>query len=160
MGLEEMIQIRMDEMSDRRKVQYAQMKKKKDSKIIKWSMYINLAMFLVVLVTVACLVPEDFNELPLLSFIGAVAIAIVLWGNKKHLKIMEVYDAVMEERVWEGYIENLCFGEVYEFVDKNNQTLQKRFAGEEYKPYADAGKVHVLYIARLDRWYMEKGEQS
>ena len=66
----------------------------------------------------------------------------------------------MEERVWEGYIENVCLGEVYEFVDKNNQTLQKRFAGEEYKPYVDTGKVHVIYIARLDQWYMEKGEQS
>jgi len=117
-----------------------------------------VVVYFVVLIACACIVPEETNELPVLALLAAATIAIVLVGYKKHHKIMDMYDAVMQERVWEGYIDDFHLEEEIEFIDKNNQTLQKTFISNEYKEFVNAGRIHVVYIARLDRWYMEKGE--
>lgn len=152
-----MKQIRLNEMTDRRKVQYAQSKKKAAGKI-SFGIYSMVAVYFVVLITCACVMPEDANELPVLALLAAVTIAIVLVLYRKYHKIMDMYDAIIEERVWEGSIDNLVLNEEIEFVDKNNQTLQKIFFSDEHKKYVNAGMIRVIYIARLDRWYLEKGE--
>lgn len=149
--------IRLDEMTDRRKVQYAQSKKKGANKV-SFLIYGVVVVYFVVLLTCACIMPEKANELPALALLAAAAITIVLAGYKKYHKIMDMYDAIMQERVWEGYIDDFHLEEEIEFIDKNNQTLQKTFISDEYKEFANAGRIHVVYIARLDRWYMEKGE--
>lgn len=152
-----MRQIRLDEMTDRRKVQYALGKKKVAGKI-NFGIYAVAAVYFVILLTCACILPEGTDELPVLALLTAVTIAIVLMLYRKYHKIMDMYDAIIEERVWEGSIDNLVLNEEIEFVDKNNQTLQKIFFSDEHKKYVNAGKIRVIYIARLDRWYLEKGE--
>ena len=153
-----MKQIRLDEMTDRRKVQYAQSKKKAAGKI-SFGIYSMVAVYFVVLITCACVMPEDANELPVLGALAAIVIVIAIIGDKKYHKILDMYDVILAERVWEGRVDNLCPGEEIEFIDKNSQTLQKVFTGDTYKRFFNAGNIHVVYIARLDRWYLEKGEQ-
>ena len=152
-----MRQIRLDEMTDRRKVQYALEKKKVAGKF-NFGIYAVAAVYFVILLTCACILPEGTDELPVLALLTAVTIAIVLMLYRKYHKIMDMYDAIIEERVWEGSIDNLVLNEEIEFVDKNNQTLQKTFFSDEHIKFINSGKVRVVYIARLDRWYLEKGE--
>lgn len=153
-----MRQIRLNEMTDRKKIQYVQNKKKKELKVVNLLIYGVPVLYFFVLIICAYIMPEDSNELPVLASLAAITIAIVLVGYKKYHKIMDMCDAIMGERVWEGYIDDFVLDTEYEFVDQNNQTLHKTFTEEKYKPYVNIGKIHVLCVSRLDQWYMEKGE--
>ena len=150
-----MRQIRLDEMTNRRKVQYAQSKKKRaDREHV--SIYVAMIICFIILITCVCVLPS--NDLPALILLVAVTIVFVLVKYRKYHKIMDMYDAIMQERVWEGYIDDFQFEKEMEFIDKNNQTTQKMFSGEEYKEFVNVERIHVIYIARLDRWYLEKEE--
>lgn len=153
-----MRQIKLDEMTDRKKMQYIQGKKKKELKIVNLLIYVVPILYFCVLIICACIMPEDSNELPVLALLAAVAIASVLVGYKKYHRNMDMCDAIMQERVWEGYIDDMSLDEAIEFIDQNNQTLRKTFTEDKYKQYMNAGRIHILYVSRLDQWYMEKGE--
>ena len=153
-----MRQIRLDEMTDRKKMQYIQGKKKKELKIINLLIYGVPVLYFCVLIICVCIMPEESNELPVLALLAAIAIVSVLVGYKKYHRIMDMCDAIMQERVWEGYIDDISLDEEIEFIDQNNQTLWKTFTEDKYKKYMNAGRIYILYVSRLDQWYMEKGE--
>ena len=153
-----MRQIKMTELTEKQRIQYEQKNRKQDLKLPYFFLYVFPGIYLIGIIVIACVAPEDYNIVPVLVLAAAVTIAFVLIAHKKYLKIRDMYDALIEERVWECYIDSLQPNEEIEFVDKNSQTIEKTFDSEVYKKYINAGRIHVLYIPRHDSWYMRKGE--
>lgn len=158
-----MKQIRMNEMAEEQKLQYAEPLKKRGIRLVRIMVAVPILQ-IVLWITISC-TPffERFSErtLDISTFVLLILeISMVLYLNKKREKTLRVYDEILEERIWIGCIENFRMNQDYEFVDKNEQTVFKKFTDQDYEKYAGKDNVYVIYIPRNDNWYIESGSVS
>lgn len=158
-----MKQIRMNEMTEEQKLQYAEPLKKRGIRLVRIMVAVPILQ-IVLWITISC-TPffERFSErtFDISTFVLLILeISMVLYLNKKREKTLRVYDEILEERIWIGCIENFRMNQDYEFVDKNEQTVFKKFTDQDYEKYAGKDNVYVIYIPRNDNWYIESGSVS
>lgn len=158
-----MKQIRMNEMAEEQKLQYAEPLKKRGIRLVRIMIAVPILQ-IVLWITISC-TPffERFSKrtLDISTFVLLILeISMVLYLNKKREKTLRVYDEILEERIWIGCIENFRMNQDYEFVDKNEQTVFKKFTDQDYEKYAGKARVHVIYIPRNDNWYIESDSVS
>lgn len=150
-----MKQIRLDEMTESQKLKYVEPKRRSGVRLGNFLAYGIPALGLTLLVVWECISTDGVKIIYLVLYAIPLSASAFI-GARIHENAMSFYEELMDERVWGGYIDDFQMNQEIEFIDKNGQSVVKKFTDKSFKKYAGKKKVYVMYIPIFDVWYMER----